>query len=100
MFPYFGQRVTGRRVRIQGRMVLVCIPFLERWELLRDSLEETDNHANRSRLHVIAELVNDSSILENYQIRVLAGEAVDSPECGICNRIASLPKQKAIYTRA
>jgi hypothetical protein len=63
MLPDFGHGVAHIRVGVEEMMVLVGLPVGESGEFLRDGLEETYNDTDRRGLHVIAELLDRSSVL-------------------------------------
>jgi hypothetical protein len=58
-----GHRITHGRVGVQEVMMFVGVPFAEGRKLLRNSLEESNNDTNRSRLHVSAEFIHCGSVL-------------------------------------
>lgn len=64
MLADFRHGAAHIRVRVQQVVVLLRLPVRERRKLLRNCLEQTDNDANRSGLHVSAELIHGSRILK------------------------------------
>lgn len=50
-------------------MVLAGLPISESGQFLGNSLEKADNDADRSRLHVMAELVNGRNVLRSRLVR-------------------------------
>jgi len=69
VLPHFGQRVADSCVGAEQLVVLAGIPLLQARQLGRDSLEQTNDDANGSLLHVIAELV-DSLLVHHTVVAV------------------------------
>ena len=81
-------------------VMLVGIPFTECRELLGDGLEETNDDTNWGRLHVIAELVDGGSVLEDVSVDAIMTLEFNLQERDSGNRIASPPKQPKESTQA
>lgn len=64
VLPDFGHGVADVGVGVEDVMVLLGVPVGESGELLGDRLEEANNDTHWSALHVMAELLNSSSILK------------------------------------
>lgn len=64
MLTNFRHRLTNVRVRVEEMMMLAGVPLGERRQLLRDGLEKAHDDPDRSRLHVIAELLHGSRVLQ------------------------------------
>lgn len=64
MLADLGHRVTNVGVGVEQMVMLLCFPVGERREFLRDRLEQAHDDTNRRGLHIIAELVDSTSILE------------------------------------
>lgn len=62
MFPHFSHGLTDGDVVVEKLAVSSSLPFGEGGKLLRDSMEETDDDADRSCLHVVAELGDSSGV--------------------------------------
>lgn len=52
------------RIIVEQMVMFPRIPFTEGWQLLGNSLEQTDDNTNRGGLHVIAKLVDYGSVLK------------------------------------
>lgn len=62
MLSNFGHGLADGNVIIKQLTVPASIPLREGGQLLRDGVEEANNDTNRSRLHVITELVNSDGV--------------------------------------
>lgn len=58
MILHFRHGITDRHVVVEELSMAPGIPFGERGELLRDSVEEANDDSNWCGFHVIAELVD------------------------------------------
>lgn len=71
MLANFGHGSTHVRIRVKQVVMLLRLPIRESGQLLRDRLEQTDNHADRSGLHVSAEFIHSSRILRSHQSSIM-----------------------------
>lgn len=95
MVSDFRQGLTHRRVRVQYVVVFSRIPFTQRRQFLGNGSEQTNDDANGSRFHVIAELGDNRGIL-NARVRdVQLRRQKHLPGHDNDNQIASLPKHQA-----
>jgi len=62
MFPHFGHSLTDGDIVVEELTVSSRLPFREGRELLGDGVEETNNDTDGGCLHVVAELVDSSSV--------------------------------------
>lgn len=58
-------------IRVKQVVMLLRLPIREGGQLLRDSLEQADNNADRSGLHIGAEFIHGSRILKSYQSPII-----------------------------
>lgn len=63
MLTDFGHSAAHVRVRVEQVVVLLRLPVRKCGQLLRDGLEQANNNANWSGLHVGAEFVHSRRIL-------------------------------------
>lgn len=63
MLADLGHGIADVGIRVQQVVVLLRLPIRECRQLLRDGLEQTNNHSDGRGLHVIAELLDGSGIL-------------------------------------
>ena len=64
MFADFSQGRAHSVVRVQLCVVLLGVPFSQRWEFLRNGREEADNDTHRCGFHIRAKFVDNLFILE------------------------------------
>jgi len=62
MIPHFSHGITNSDVVVEELTMSSCLPLSECWKLLGDGVEKTNNHTDRSGLHIVTELVDDSRI--------------------------------------
>ena len=70
MLTDFGHSAAHVRVRVEQVVVLLRLPVRKCGQLLRDGLEQANNNANRSGLHVGAEFVHSRRILKEKKKKI------------------------------
>lgn len=68
MMSDLGHGLADIRVGGKQLVVLAGLPISESGQFLGDSLEESDDDTDRSRFHVVAELVNSRDILRSRRL--------------------------------
>lgn len=67
----FRHSSTNVGIRVKQVVMLLRLPIREGGQLLRDRLEQTDDHTNRSGLHIGAEFIHGSRILRSCQSPIM-----------------------------
>jgi len=62
MFPHLSHGLTDSDVIVEKLTVSSCLPLGECRKFLRDGVEETNDDTNWGSLHVVAELIDGSSV--------------------------------------
>lgn len=71
MLANFRHGGTHVGIRVKQVVMLLRLPIREGGQLLRDRLEQTNNHTDRSSLHIGAEFIHGSRILRSCQSPIM-----------------------------
>lgn len=83
MLTDFGHSAAHIRVRVEQVVVLLRLPVRKCGQLLRDGLEQANNNANRSGLHVGAEFVHSRRILKEKKKKYISFHIITGVMAGV-----------------